>query len=594
MTWKPIAASAALMFVCLFSFLATRSVAQSTGDEVIAQPDGSAIYNWDPNQLIPAEDNLITSVPSTFAGTNVASIIGTNTWYSNGFTGGSSITMNVEAGHIWNGHETLGHVTSLTNAAGVPNAGYATPAFDRHATWVGMMMGGRQGGSTPGVYQEGIARNTDLRSGAIATSWSGAAYAGSFFTSSTSMAVPYTAGFGTADAINSSWGSTGGSGSTQTTGTDFNAMLIDSLANGNRFTTFVGSAGNSGSGSNSVGSPGSGYNGITVAALQNVGNVYNTIATFSSRGPQDYRSATGSAILLARAPVDIAAPGTDLTSAFYGGRSGGNDPLQSGSTLTSGSNLYSGGLAGTSFSAPITAACVSLMHGAAATLGLPADAEDTRVIKANLLNAAQKIPGWNNGQSAHPNGNGGVTTTQSLDYASGAGALDMNRTYSQYLLGQTDIPGIIGGSTAQTTGWDYATAVLATNTDVVITTPMQGGTQFRVTLDWFRDRTYINSTTQTDNGFADLNLQVWNSTFTTLYSESKSLYTEVEHLAFNLPVTGTYGLRVQYPSNVFGALASEEFGLAWSGVAVPEPSSIAVALIGLAIFGGCQRQRRSA
>ena len=48
---------------------------------------------------------------------------------------------------------------------------------------------------------------------------------------------------------------------------------------------------------------------------------------------------------------------------------------------------------------------VALMHQAAAGEGLPADAEDTRVIKANLMNAARKVPGWSNGQLSHPNGN---------------------------------------------------------------------------------------------------------------------------------------------------------------------------------------------
>jgi hypothetical protein len=250
-----------------------------------------------------------------------------------------------------------------------------------------------------------------------------------------------------------------------------------------------------------------------------------------------------------------------------------------------GPDFYSGGLAGTSFAAPITAAGVSLMHQAGAAL-VGGNAEDTRVIKASLLNAAAKIPGWNNGETPHPNGNGGVVTSQALDYASGAGALDMNRTYTQYLLGQTDIAGTTGGSTPQVKGWDYANATLGGNTNVVITTPLLGGSEFRATLTWFRDRTYINSSSQSDNGFANLNLQVWNSTYTTLYSESSSLFNEVEHLTFNLPATGTYGLRVAYPGNQFGALSSEEFGLAWWGIEVPEPSSLVLfmfATVGLSL-----------
>ena len=71
---------------------------------------------------------------------------------------------NIEAGHIWNGHETLSQLTYI------PTSG-AAGQFDRHATWVGMVMGGRLGGANPGEYQRGMAPNAQLASGAIATSW---------------------------------------------------------------------------------------------------------------------------------------------------------------------------------------------------------------------------------------------------------------------------------------------------------------------------------------------------------------------------------------------------------------------------------------
>ena len=193
-----------------------------------------------------------------------------------------------------------------------------------------------------------------------------------------------------------------------------------------------------------VGAPGSGYNGITVGALQNDGsNNYNAVAGFSSRGPNDYRdpAQTVLAATARRAAVDVVAPGTNLTSAFYGGQTGGNDASLAGSRRLGGPAFYTGGLNGTSFAAPITAGAVTLMHQAAAGEGLPADAEDTRVIKANLMNAARKIPGWSNAQVAHPNGNGGVRTTDALDMTSGAGAVDLTRTWTQFTQGQTDIAG---------------------------------------------------------------------------------------------------------------------------------------------------------
>jgi hypothetical protein len=461
-----------------------------------------------------------------------------------------------------------------------------------------MLIGGRRAGAFAGSYQEGIADFTDLRSGAIATGWGPPAYALSFGASIATLDFPYSVGstsFGTVDVINSSWGSTGaGAGSPERQGTDVRAMIIDSLANGNPRTAFVASAGNSGItiGVNSVGSPGAGYNNITVGALANNGaNVYNAVAGFSSRGPQDYGDPATGLVAGVRAAVDIAAPGDSITSAFYGGQTGGNDISLAGSANVPGAALYSGGIAGTSFSAPITAGGVALMHDAAITLGLPGDSRDTRVIKANLLNGADKIPGWTNGQVPHGNGNGGVSTTQALDFNSGAGALDLDRTFDQYLMGETDLAGTTGGATPQSIGWDFAEVSLGGNTDVVITTPLVGGSEFRATLAWFRERSYTSNVVQTDVAFANLELQVWDSTFTTLISESLSRFNPVEHLTFNLPQNGTYGLRVSYPSNVFGMNTNEQFGLAWWGVAVPEPSSLILVLLGLAIEASVRRRR---
>lgn len=540
-----------------------------------------------------AEPLLITSLPGAFTGPSVATIVGADRFYAAGFTGQNTIATNIEAGHVWGGHESLTHVTSRTNASGVPGAPFGTPAYDDHATAVGMMIGGRAAGPLAGPYQTGIAPQTDLRSGAIATSFG---FGGSFSLSLTSLATPYASavsGFGTADVINSSWGGTSDWNGKASAGMDSRSLITDGLADDNPRTTFVVAAGNAGPGSNTISAPGAGFNNITVAALQNDGlNGYTSVASFSSRGPQDYGDANGT-ITGVRAAIDIAAPGTNLTTASYGGQTGGNDASLAGSdpTYVGLTNLYWSNIAGTSFAAPIVAGGVALMKGAAKAEDLPVTALDTRVVKAALQNAATKIPGWNNGQVAHANGNGGVRTTQALDWASGAGALDLDRTFDQYLSGQTDIAGLVGGATAQTLGWDYAAVARGAVTDVVVTQPLLGGSEFRATLVWFRERDYVSPTTQVDAGFANLDLQIWDSSFTTLYSESASLYNAVEHLAFSLPTTGRYGIRVNYAANAFGSLGSEEFALAWSAVAVPEPSTWALAGAGLALLGLIRRCR---
>lgn len=532
-----------------------------------ALPGGGATYTLDPSTTVTGTSYATTSVPSTFGGVDIGPIIGSNRFYTNGYTGTGTITYNVEAGTIWTGHETLGHVTSVTNtAAGALNE------FDRHATWVGMLIGGRNGGSFPGAYQTGVASQTTLRSSGVATSWVGTRYAGSFNFSYDALFNSYTNAFANGDTINSSWGATGTTATKA--GTDTISIGIDGLARSNVNATMVVSAGNSGSSADTVGSPGSGYNVITVGALQNNGsNGYTTIASFSSRGAQTYQDPVNGTIAAARAPVDIVAPGTNLTSAYYGGETGGNRTALGGSAGGSlgGPDYYSGGIQGTSFSAPIVAGGVSLMKSAAKSRGLPSTALDTRVVKAALLNAADKTSGWTNAQTTI---SGVITTTQSLDYAAGAGAMNLNKTYDQYLLGQTDIAGMTGGTSTKSRGWDLASVNLGGTTDVAIPVAFLSGTTFNATLDWFRNRTFTDASTMSDLAFANLNLSVWDSSFSIKIAESISLYNEVEHLSFTLPSNMTIGLRVSYGANLFGSQSSETYGLAWAGTLVPEPSAL--------------------
>lgn len=545
-------------------------------------------------RTLPAESSgtsdLITSNPGTFTGPVVNTIVGANRFYTNGITGQGAIVANVEAGLIWNGHETLTHVTNFQYDA----SAYGTTTndlYDRHATWVGMIIGGRNTAINPNNVQTGIAPGADLRSGAIASNWSSSAYSTNFNITVNSFVQPYNTYFGAADVINSSWGFTDASGTNAFT------IAMDGFAFANPKTTFVVSAGNSGSSSNTVGAPGSGYNAITVGSAGNA-NTYNTISGFSSRGPQTWGDAYGDTTVAgARAPVDIVAPGETLTSAYYGGQTGGNNPSLSGSPNggAGGSTFYSGGIAGTSFAAPIVAGAATLLDSTSyntPSLASNADSRDSRVIKAVLLNSATKLPGWNNGQIAHPNGNGGVLTTQSLDYAQGAGKLDLDQSYDQYLSGTTDVAGTASGNVGliDSIGWDYGHILTSTPNDYYFNTPLAGGSQLTVTLDWFRDRFFDpNTASYSDNSQMNLDLTIFDATggtFNSIISESMSLYNVVEHLSFTLPDTGMYGIRVSSLGTLFdelGGTNSAFYGLAWSGTegqlasnptgAIPEPST---------------------
>jgi hypothetical protein len=530
-------------------------------------------------------------------------------------TGQNTISTNLEAGFFWNGHETLQHVaTNTTNfVADAGSWGGASIAdkYDRHATWAAMLIGGRATVGGDAILQQGIAYGTDLRSGAIASSWVSPAYALGFNFSVNSFLTPYEQTFGVADVVNSSWGFTDPSGTT-----DY-SVVMDAYAFQNPTTTYVVSAGNSGPDANTIGSPGSDYNAITVAALTNA-NSYDVAASFSSRGPQDfgYLPSVGPAVITTgvRAAVDIAAPGTSLVSAFYGGQNGGNNTSLAGS-VDQGSDpeAYSSGIAGTSFASPLVAGGAALVASAAKTLpelSGTAAARESVVVKALLLTGADKTSGWSNGQQTVTVGSDTfLQTTQSLDWATGAGRMNLDATFELQTGGQIDVPGTATGDLGDVlrSGWDYGEATLGTDNDYVISDWLRGGTTFTASLTWLRNRFFdFDTFDYEDVAQADLNLSVYaldgSEAFTTLIARSESLYNTVEHLSFTLPSSGFYGLRVEYPHNTFdnsgdwGSLANpQNYALSWQ--AVPEPSSVAMALTaiaGMAAAASRRRQRRKA
>ncbi len=218
----------------------------------------------------------------------------------------------------------------------------------------------------------------------------------------------------------------------------------------------------------------------------------------------------------------------------------------------------------------------------------------SEVVKSLLLNGADKTSGWSNGQqSVTVGGTTYIRTTQSLDWATGAGRMNLDTTFDLQVNGQADVTGTATGNlgTVALTGWDYGDAVVGVNNDYVISGLLTGSSTLTTTLSWLRNRLFDFGTTEyADVAQADLNLSVWqldgSNAFTTLVARSESLYNTVEHLSFAIPSTGRYGLRIEYPLNTFdnttgGVWGSgafpQDYAVSWS--AVPEPS--------LALSGGC-------
>jgi hypothetical protein len=193
-------------------------------------------------------------------------------------------------------------------------------------------------------------------------------------------------------------------------------------------------AGNNGESGGLLDQPADCYNGLTVGALDAVDP--NATGLFDpGRMPADRVAPYSSWAPLAngRAGVDVVAPGTNLWSTLainYTGQNG----------------LIAGVASGTSFAAPHVTGVAALLYGAAV---YPLDgvsdkgtilSTDHKLIKAIIMNSADKIPGLDaNGNAQSTWEPGEVTVTDGvanaivpLNYAVGSGSVNANSAYLEY------------------------------------------------------------------------------------------------------------------------------------------------------------------
>jgi hypothetical protein len=556
--------------------------------------------------------------PATGLSTVINTLVGADRFYAAGYFGNNAMIANVEAGYVWNGHETLGNVTSYVSNAPIDQL---TPQYDYHATMVGSILVGLGPPTSSGslfYYQLGMAPGAFLTSAAIATDWVGTE--GQFDISSSTFVYGYTTVMQTGvtrqilpglsitrpvDVVNSSWGYEDENASQQPT------MILDALAAANHQTVCV-AAGNHDSGTADVDGPASGFNVIAVAALGTDTDVppYQTQAVFSNAGPNDfYNPVTGVTTFGVRAAVSIAAPGTDLVLAAYTGATGGNGSGTlfdtTGIPTSELNQLYFTGAAGTSFASPIVAGGAALVVDAGYANFGGGVAVDGRVIKAVLLNSASKTPGWTNNATLV---NGVLTTTQGLDFNVGAGALNLNAAYDQYLSGSANTTGLAGG-TVHPLGWAYGHVAAGTPNTYTFDTTLHAGDTFTSTLDWFIP-TFFNTNAVADpdtDSFSDadlhetyfdvLDLQLWtviNGTLGTLVADSHSPYNNVDQIYMSIPADGAYAVEVSWWGTTYDldntSPQADDYGLAWSDVPAPEPASLTLLLCAAPLLMRCRKR----
>jgi len=527
-------------------------------------------------------ENLIESMPvpafyaidSNNALVNLDDLLGASTWYNNGVYGQNTTAWVVDA-------QLVG--TNLYPADAISNLGYTYTSPDAitnsglHATWCASLLGG-YAPTTNGAfyyYNTGIAPLTTLGSAALAT-WINPD--GSFAISTSSIsAYGYAASH--ANVISTSIGD-----SSDTAGAGVLSLVVDSAAATNPNTTIVAAAGNGGPSAGTVGGPASGYNVISVGALDGPPD-YSALASFSSVGPQStawfdgtntYLYENGSAT---RPGVNLVAPGTSIVV------------IQS---IASNSDSYYS-LDGTSFATPLVAGGATLLDSASTYLPseLTNAATQSVVIKAVLLNSADKLAGWNNGQQIT---NGVLTTTQALDYAMGAGELDLTKAFAQYTTSAhvDTYPGfVITGFSdlIQNEGWGYDTALRGGSNSYQFASELYSGEQIAITLCWLRDSSWNSAVNSyVDIAQAELDLMVFRilpGGSDQLVAQSKSPVSTTQELYYQLPESGNYFLAVDYSTNLFdlsGNYDSQPYGIAWSVSDVPEPCDIFMVALG-AVFG---------
>ncbi len=518
----------------------------------------------------------------------VNSFVGWDWFAESGFLGASTVIGNIEAGHVWSGHEVF--LRPDGQGAGItlyqnPAAG-ALNQLDYHATMVGHVLAGSGyiagSGGEFSLVGLGMAPQAALVSGAVAVEFS-ASNPGSFTTTGESVIRPYRAfilgeGVTRTDVINSSWG-----GFDPAAVSD-ESVALDGLARLQPSVAMVFAAGNGNSAE--VSAPASGFNHISVGSLG--GPDFLDSSPFSSRGPASfYNPQTNITLAGVRAGVDISAPGEGMVLAAYLGAQGTIGAAYPGFAVEpSPADQYFVNSDGTSFAAPIVAGGIALLKDAANTL-LPslADARDTRVIKSVLMAGSAVTNGWNNGMDEMN------VTTRALDYAMGAGALDLAASAEVYFAGTTGLPGT--GGMIENSGWDMATIPPGDVFEYRFARPFSHGMSLTVALNWFSVREFdLMTDSGSDLAFANLDLEVWllgeEGVFLDRVAASLSTYNNTEFLRLPALAAGDYGLRVKFDGMVFETretTTAESFGLAWHAMAVPEPSHFLLLGAGLIVLG---------
>lgn len=366
------------------------------------------------------------------------------------------------------------------------------------------------------------------------------------------------------------------------------ALFLDYFSNTNDI-VFCKSAGNEGA----ITAPGAAYNIITVGGTGHGSdpNVNYSKVMTETGGVSDEESGEGETDPDGRSKPDIVAPGQRINSTRY--------PRPPNEVTAS----------GTSGAAPHVAGVAALLRDYADDVMGKVD--DHRVIKAVMLNAADKDGGEKTQEKQALDKSGGIWRqptpapipgTSPLDEEMGAGQLNAIAALTQYsraeALAGTQKKGLIE---VDPIAWDFNTIGVYETVDYMIKDPLIAGSKLTTTLVWDRVVTW------TDDGevagkpdfedkfeatLSDLDMVLlYGSTEIKTtdplgrYSYSESKVDNVEHIYFTIPFGGYWTVRINNNSH-----EETTYGWAlWSHT--PEPSTMVLLGSGVAALLAFGRKR---
>ncbi|WP_017301843.1 S8 family serine peptidase [Nodosilinea nodulosa] len=338
-------------------------------------------------------------------------------------------------------------------------------------------------------------------------------------------------------------------------------------------------AGNQGRGGIPI--PTDNFNGINVAYSRQVNGEFNRVDSSNLGSEPTIAARPGAPFETNEGPrrsINLVAPGSGIELI---------DP--DGQLRTS---------SGTSFAAPHVVGTIALLEQLvdrqfrAGTPNWPLEGRDPMVMKAVLLNSADKIKdsgdGLRLGMSRTLLDNASHSWLESDAYRDpkiplnkdlGTGHLNAYRAYEQLS------PGAFGPDQAiPAIGWNIAAlpspAGPAAFQDYVFEAPLKGGSFLSATLTWERLVDLVDTNKNgiydlgegfTDKGLNNLNLYLMPADSDDIAQSiwsSVSDVDSVEHIFYQIPETGRYKLRVIYQQQVHDE-PSQPYALAWWSVPAP-------------------------